>query len=69
MLAAVPSLKLISARKFCFLTYPLSGGFNYPSLIPTFGLSTLLKAEDILTRPFANWLTGLRMLCVLEKLS
>lgn len=68
-LAAVPELKLVSARKFAFLLYPLTGGFNYRAFVPAAGFKQLLGIEDFLTGPFANWLTGMRMLCVLEKSS
>jgi hypothetical protein len=30
-------------------------------------MRTLLRMEAALTRPFASWLTGLRLLVVLEK--
>lgn len=66
-LAAVPDLKLVSAHKFGFLAYPLTGGFNYRSFLPAYGFETLIAAEDLLTRPIANWMTGMRMLVVLEK--
>ncbi|MGD0092209.1 MAG: methyltransferase domain-containing protein [Planctomycetota bacterium] len=66
-LAAVPQLRLLSAHKFGFLLYPLTGGFNYRSVIPHFGFKTCLRLENALLRPLADWLTGLRMLVVLEK--
>ena len=66
-LAAVPQLSLLSARKFAFLLYPLTGGFSYRCFVPHFGFKTCLKLEDAILRPFANWLTGMRMLVVLEK--
>jgi SAM-dependent methyltransferase len=66
-LKLVPNLKLIKRRYFSFLLYPLTGGFGYRSFVPNFGFKALLKIEDVLTRPFASWLTGLRMLVVLEK--
>jgi hypothetical protein len=66
-LAAVPQLRLHSARKFGFLLYPLSGGFNYRSFVPHVGFRTLLRIEDALMGPFADWLTGLRMLVLLER--
>lgn len=66
-LKLVPNLKLIRRRYFAFLLYPLTGGFGYRSFVPRFGFKALLKIEDVLTRPFASWLTGLRMLVVLEK--
>lgn len=66
-LKLVPNLKLIKMRKLAFLLYPMTGGFGYRSFVPRIGFKTLLKIEDVLMRPFANWLTGLRMLVVLEK--
>jgi len=66
-LQAVPSLKLLSARKFAFLLYPMTGGFSYRSFVPAFGYTALMRMEDVLMRPFANWLTGIRMLVVLER--
>jgi SAM-dependent methyltransferase len=66
-LAAIPTLRLIEARKFGFVLYPLTGGFSYRRLVPSVGFSTMLRVEDALLRPFANWLTGMRMLVVLEK--
>ena len=67
-LAALDRCKLVEARKFGFLLYPLSGGYSAHNLLPSLGLPALLKAEDWLMRPFARWLTGIRMLVVLEKM-
>lgn len=66
-LAELGSCKLVEARKFGFLLYPLSGGFSAHSFLPCRGLPALMKMEDSLTRPFARRLTGMRMLVVLEK--
>ncbi len=66
-LGLLPDLKLVSARKFAFLLYPLTGGFGYRSFVPAPGFEYLLKLENWIMRPFANWLTGMRMLVVLEK--
>lgn len=66
-LAELGPCKLVEARKFGFLLYPLSGGFSAHSFLPCRGLPTLLKMEDWVTRPFSPWLTGMRMLVVLEK--
>ena len=68
-LAELGACKLVEARKFGFLLYPLSGGFSAHSFLPAYGLPALLKAEDWVTRPFSRWLTGMRMLVVLEKTS
>jgi hypothetical protein len=35
--------------------------------LPALGLPTLMKAEDWVMRPFSRWLSGIRMLVVLEK--
>jgi SAM-dependent methyltransferase len=66
-MAALPSCKLIAARKFGFLLYPLSGGYSARNLLPSRGLAMLIKAENWLMRPFARSLTGIRMLVVLQK--
>lgn len=67
-LKLLPSLRLVEVQKFGFVLYPLTGGFSYRSFVPEFGFESLLKWEDRLTRPFANWLTGMRMLVVMEKI-
>jgi SAM-dependent methyltransferase len=66
-LAEIPALRLVSAKKFAFVLYPLTGGFSYRSLVPHFGYKTLMNIEDVVCSPFAGWLTGMRMLVVLEK--
>ena len=66
-LHAVPSLRLQNARKFAFLLYPMTGGFSYHSFVPKLGFGGLLAVEDFMLQPFANWLTGMRMLVVLER--
>jgi SAM-dependent methyltransferase len=66
-LSALPRLRLVVARKFGFLLYPLTGGFSYRCFVPALGLPGLLRVEDFLFSPFASWLTGLRMLMVFEK--
>jgi SAM-dependent methyltransferase len=68
-LAHIPRLRLHAATKFGFLLYPLTGGFSYRAFLPRAGFARALAVEDILLRPFALWLTGLRMLVVLEKRS
>ena len=59
--------RLVCAQKFGFLLYPLTGGFGYRSYMPSAGFAALQKLEDRLMRPFASWLTGMRMIVVLEK--
>ena len=58
---------LVRAHKFGLLLYPLTGGFNYRSLVPQFAFPFLQKIEDVALRPFADRFTGMRMLVVLEK--
>jgi hypothetical protein len=60
-------IRLVYAQKFGFLLYPLTGGFGYRSYLPSAGFATLLRLEDQIMRPFASWLTGMRMIVVLEK--
>jgi SAM-dependent methyltransferase len=59
--------RLVHAQKFGFLLYPLTGGFGYRSYVPATGFATLQRIEDQVMRPFASWLTGMRMIVVLEK--
>jgi SAM-dependent methyltransferase len=66
-LAQVGRCKLVEAQKFGFLLYPLSGGYSAYNILPALGLPTLMKAEDWVMRPFSRWLSGIRMLVVLEK--
>jgi SAM-dependent methyltransferase len=66
-LAELGACELVVARKFGFLLYPLSGGFSAHGFLPCYGLPALMKAEDWVTRPFSRWLSGMRMLIVLEK--
>ncbi len=66
-LAALPELRLVSARKFGFILYPLTGGFGYRCYLPDKVFPLMQRLEDALMRPFANWLTGMRLLVVLEK--
>jgi SAM-dependent methyltransferase len=59
--------RLVHAKKVGFLLYPLTGGFGYRSYVPSIGFATLQKLEDRMMRPFADWLTGMRMIVVFEK--
>lgn len=59
--------RLVHAQKVGFVLYPLTGGFGYRSYLPATGFVTLQKLEDQIMRPFAGWLTGMRMIVVLEK--
>jgi hypothetical protein len=66
-LSLLAPCRLVHAQKFGFLLYPLTGGFGYRSYLPAIGFATLQKLEDQIMRPFAGWLTGMRMIVVLEK--
>ncbi|HYL60777.1 MAG TPA: methyltransferase domain-containing protein [Candidatus Acidoferrales bacterium] len=59
--------RLVHARKFGFLLYPMTGGFGYRCFLPQTGFATLQKIEDGIFGPLAIRLTGMRMLVVLEK--
>ncbi len=67
-LDAAPGFKLVCARKTGFLLYPMTGGFSYKCFAPALGFAGFLAIEDFIMRPFANWLTGMRMIVVLEKI-
>ena len=60
-----PQLKMIVHRKLSFLAYPLSGGFDHPSLIPMFLVRPLLAFEHRLS--FLARFLAFRVLIVLEK--
>ena len=61
--------RIVYAQKFGFLLYPLTGGFGYRSYLPNTGFAILQRLEDRIMRPFAGWLTGMRMIVVIEKLA
>jgi hypothetical protein len=75
--AAIPQLTLAKLQRqpnalrmiktsYCeFLSYPLSGGFSYRSMLPAPLLMGLHKMEQ--SRLFQNKLLSLRVLAVLEK--
>ena len=63
----LPALRLVAASKTGFLLGPATRGFSGSSLVPDFGYGSLLKVEDLVTKPFANWLTGMHMVVVLER--
>lgn len=77
--AAIPQLTLAKLERqpgalrvvktsFCeFLSYPLSGGFSYRSLLPAPLLLGLHRLEQI--RFFQNKLLSLRIVAVLEKIA
>src|ERR1700687_4317158 len=63
---AVPGLDLISIDRFSFLAYPLSGGFQPWSALPTAVADSLLTLEWRMRRVFGR-LAAFRMLVVYEK--
>ena len=61
-----PDFQLVSKRYISILAYPLSGGFQKWSLMPTFLTLPLLKAEKFL-EPAIGKMLGFRILVTLEK--
>ncbi|MFQ5647037.1 MAG: class I SAM-dependent methyltransferase [bacterium] len=61
-----PGLKLVMKRFFCFWAYPLSGGFNYFSLIGPRGYRWLNSFERKLENRLGRFL-AMRMQLVIEK--
>lgn len=59
-----PQLKLRHYRRLSFFAYPLSGGFDKPSLLPLMLLKYLLALEDFLS--FLSPFLAFRVLIVLE---
>ncbi|MCK6471163.1 MAG: class I SAM-dependent methyltransferase [Planctomycetes bacterium] len=66
-LKRVPELALVSVEHSDFLVWPATGGFSYFGLLPAFLVPPLHAVERVLTWPFASWLTGMRLLVVLER--
>lgn len=60
-----PSFKKIQHHRMAFFAYPLSGGFEGPSLLPLCLVRPLLSLERMLR--FLNPLLAFRILVVLEK--
>lgn len=60
-----PQLKKIYHRRMAFFAYPLSGGFDKPSLLPTALLEPVLALENALS--FMSRFLAFRILLVLEK--
>lgn len=60
-------LKLTKVEYSDFVVYPATGGFSSASYMPGRLARPLHIAEQALTRPFDTWLTGMRMLIVLER--
>lgn len=63
--AAYPQLKQLVRRRLAFWVYPLSGGFEHPSMIPMWVARQLLKAERALEW-MSCWL-AFRIFVVIEK--
>jgi SAM-dependent methyltransferase len=68
-LTRVPDLRLLRREYSDFLVWPATGGFSYLGFIPPRLLPLFHRCEAWLTFPFASWLTGLRLLIVLEKVA
>ncbi len=60
-----PQLRQVFQRRFAYLVYPLSGGFEHPSLVPMFMARSLRFVERLLT-PLAP-LLAFRIFVVLER--
>lgn len=60
-------LSLLSMEYSDFIVWPATGGFSYFGFIPACLVSPLHRLERRLTSWCAPWLTGLRVLIVLEK--
>jgi hypothetical protein len=60
-----PTLKKIRHHRLAFFAYPLSGGFERPSLLPVCLVRPLLSLERMLW--FFNRLLAFRIFVVLEK--
>ena len=60
-----PTLKEVVHRRLAFFAYPLSGGFEKPSLVPSLLLNPVLKLEHALG--FLSRFLAFRILVVLER--
>ena len=60
-----PNLKKLRHHRLAFFAYPLSGGFEHPSLLPVFLVRPVLATERVLR--FLNRFLAFRVLVVLEK--
>jgi SAM-dependent methyltransferase len=62
-----PQFAVRHVRRMAFFAYPLSGGFDHPSLIPAWAVTPLLRLE----RKLERWgrLFAFRLLVVLERRS
>jgi len=59
------TLKTIRCDRLSFLAYPLSGGFEHPSLLPLWAVKPLLMIERLLS--FLSPILAFRLLLILEK--
>lgn len=62
-----PALKLIRCDRLGFLAYPLSGGFDHPSLLPLWAIKPAFLIERFLS--FFGSLLAFRIFVVLEKVA
>jgi len=62
-----PKLKLVKKKTITGLTYPLTGGFSYPGLVPPKLVRPLMQLEDGILRGAAGKLFALRILTVFTK--
>ena len=60
-----PQLNILNLERFSFFAYPLSGGFDKPSLIPLFAVGPLLLLERFLS--ILSPILAFRMFIVIEK--
>ena len=60
-----PDLRLVSRTFSDWIVYPLSGGFNFPSLVPAWAAAPLLAIEDRLAA--VSRVAGFKVVAVFEK--
>jgi hypothetical protein len=60
-----PSLKKLRHHRLAFFAYPLSGGFEHPSLMPTWMIRPVLTLERLFS--VVSRYLAFRILVVLEK--
>jgi SAM-dependent methyltransferase len=60
-----PRFEKLHHRRLAFFAYPLSGGFDHPSLLPMWSIRPMLTLERAVR--FLNRLFAFRLLVVLEK--
>lgn len=62
-----PGLHIIHSEYLDFVAYPVSGGFNYGTWMPSSVIRAILTCERIIPRIVMKYLTGLRSFTVLER--